>query len=321
MKRLLDRVGLSIVVATYNRSKLIKNLITYFDKEISFRCALDIELLIINNNSTDDTKDVIEKAKLAERDYEVNCVTEKNQGLSFARNKGISIAKHDWMLFLDDDALPSPDFFNNLLPHLKKNRSVSAFCCKVITHYRYIPSWFSANGPYQLPMMGTYDLGNRSRFLNLNDPPPIGSASILRKNIFQKYGYFDIRFGYNRRSKILIPGEDTRLTSTILKEGEPIYYVHNCLINHHPPSNKLDIRTLSKIYLGQGFLFGVEDREKCDCNVGLRISGIPAWYHKELASTLARSLYCGLSGNRTGFYYYYLYFLKIIGRYYGYIRA
>ena len=313
--------GISVIVCTFNRSELLKNLIRHFDLNVIVPKSIDLELLVVDNNSSDGTASLVQKERSRSREYYITYLMEKKQGLSFARNSGILAAKYDWTLFLDDDAIPCSNFFENLLVELRQKKNVSAFCCKVITRYRNIPDWYPIGGKYKLPLMGMYDLGDESRFLKSSDPPPIGSGIILKKIIFQKYGYFDHRFGYNQKRSFLVPGEDTRLTLAIIEKEEPFYYIGNCLINHFPPRNKLGIRTLSRIYFGQGFLFGIQDYEKHGTRAGLKVLKIPGWYIKELLSTSARSLNCRFRGDRTGFYFYYLHLLKILGRYWGYIQA
>jgi len=316
-----DKIGLSIIIATFNRFERIRHLIRHFDLEMIIPKSLVLELVVVDNNSTDDTALVVQNEGGKKRNYKINYILEKRQGLSFARNTGISVAEQDWVFFLDDDALPAVDFLDKLLLELKDKQSVSAFCCKVSTHFLNVPRWFPLSGRYKLPMMGNYNLGNQSRFLDINDPPPIGSGIILRKSIFQKYGYFDTRFGYNQRKIMLIPGEETHLVLTILNAGESFYYIHNCLINHFPDRIRLSIRTLSRIFMGQGYLFGIQDYEKREQNSGGYLFRIPTWYYKEIISTFIRSIYCLIKGDQSGFYYYYLHFLKIIGRYWGYFDA
>ena len=288
----MDRTRLSVIVCTYSRSKLINNLIEYFDRQIVIPPLLDLELVIVDNNSTDDTLTVVENQKKKTRNYELTYIFEENQGLSNARNLGISDARHNLLFFLDDDAFPAENFFNNMLDSIKENKTVIA--------------------------VGSYDMRTHSRFLNTDDPPPIGSGIILSKTIFEKYGYFDTRYGYNQKKRALIPGEDTELTQKILKDGTPFYYLHNCIVKHFPAQNKFEIKTLSRIYLGQGFLFGGRDRRNlCERNT---VFGLPDWYYKEFISTASRSIYCWLKGNRTGYFYYYLHFIKVIGRFWGYIK-
>ncbi|HCY45603.1 MAG TPA: capsular biosynthesis protein CpsI, partial [Flavobacteriales bacterium] len=63
----------------------------------------DVEVLVVNNNSSDATLQVCEKYK--DHIHNFHSVTETTQGLSFARNRAFKEAKSEWVYYLDDDAL------------------------------------------------------------------------------------------------------------------------------------------------------------------------------------------------------------------------
>jgi glucosyl-dolichyl phosphate glucuronosyltransferase len=66
------------------------------------------EVLVVNNNSTDDTQKVLEK--YVEKHDNYKCVIEKNQGLSFARNRAYKEANGEWIAYIDDDAYGKKDY-------------------------------------------------------------------------------------------------------------------------------------------------------------------------------------------------------------------
>jgi len=86
----------SIIIPTYNREKLIGSAIdSVIDQEFK-----DWELIIIDDGSTDSTKEVVEPYL---RDERVKYIFQKNAERSNARNNGISISKGDYICFLDSD--------------------------------------------------------------------------------------------------------------------------------------------------------------------------------------------------------------------------
>lgn len=315
------QIGVSFIIATFNRSHLVRNLINYFDSKMIIPGSLDLEIVFVDNNSSDATSAVIKTELEKDRDYQLRYVLEVRQGLSAARNRGIKTANNDFLFFLDDDALPAEDFLCNLFSQLSKRRHIAAFCCRVLSHYQNIPKWYPMSGRYRLPLMGMFDLGESSRLLGKDDPLPIGSSLILRKDLFERYGYFDTRFGYNKRKFFLTPGEDTSLTLSLINGGEKFLYIHNCIINHYPEKVRFTHKTLLRIYAGQGFHYGVTDYEQRHSNNDTLLARVPIWYHKEFASALIRSLYSLIKRERVAFYYYHLHFAKIVGRYFGYLRT
>ena len=78
------------------------------------------EVIVVDNNSKDHTKAVVEEAQRAWPllRYEF----EGAQGLSHARNHGIACARGDVILFTDDDVLPEPDWLETTLAGLESLR-------------------------------------------------------------------------------------------------------------------------------------------------------------------------------------------------------
>ena len=87
----------SIIIPTYNRASFIAKTI---DSVIQ-QSYTDWELIIIDDGSTDDTKDIVEGFKEGRISY----IWQENQERSAARNKGINASKGEWICFLDSDDL------------------------------------------------------------------------------------------------------------------------------------------------------------------------------------------------------------------------
>ena len=101
---------LSVVVCTYNREDYLKRCL-----ENIVNSTLDktlYEVLVIDNNSVDKTKEIVESfQKLAGN---ISYFQEHQQGLSFARNRAIREAKGKYLLYLDDDALVNAEGLEEL---------------------------------------------------------------------------------------------------------------------------------------------------------------------------------------------------------------
>lgn len=101
---------LSVVVPAYNVEKYIERCIESILKQTN----CEFELIIVDDGSTDRTLELAKK-------YESNCVsvlTQKNQGSGIARNKGLSIAKGDYVYFVDPDDIVVPGMFENVFYQL-----------------------------------------------------------------------------------------------------------------------------------------------------------------------------------------------------------
>ena len=100
----------SIIIPTYNNSDFLKKAISSVENQTE----KNYELIVIDNNSTDETSKIIQNCEVKNLIYEkIN-----NSGIiAKSRNLGIKISKGDWLIFLDSDDL----IYENKLYFLNKN--------------------------------------------------------------------------------------------------------------------------------------------------------------------------------------------------------
>ena len=98
----------SIVLPTFNRAKFIKNAIN----SVISQSFGDWELIIVDDGSTDNTKEIVKSFN----DPRINYIYQKNSERSTARNRGIKESKANWICFLDSDDI----FPDNRLSILNK---------------------------------------------------------------------------------------------------------------------------------------------------------------------------------------------------------
>jgi len=95
---------ISVIIPCYNVEDYIRECLdSVFTQTYQY-----LEVIVVNNNCTDSTIDIV-KSYTNEKDVSISIVTEERQGLSHARNAGITIAKGNWIQFLDADDLLLPD--------------------------------------------------------------------------------------------------------------------------------------------------------------------------------------------------------------------
>ena len=82
----------SVIIPTYNRGYIIDRAI----ESVQTQSYQNIELIVIDDGSTDNTQDILSK-------YDLISLKTKNSGVSAARNIGIEISSGDYICFLDSD--------------------------------------------------------------------------------------------------------------------------------------------------------------------------------------------------------------------------
>jgi glucosyl-dolichyl phosphate glucuronosyltransferase len=92
-------MDISVILCTYNRGELLANALESLHRQkVS---GISYELLIVDNNSSDHTKELVQR--FVNKDPHFRYIFETKQGLSHARNAGIAAAQADLLLFTDDD--------------------------------------------------------------------------------------------------------------------------------------------------------------------------------------------------------------------------
>ena len=94
-----SNISVSVVIPVYNAEKTI---ISCIESVLSQSYSVS-EIIIINDGSTDSTKDILENYLFSKRLNNVYLYNQINSGPSKARNYGIMLAKSEWIAFLDSD--------------------------------------------------------------------------------------------------------------------------------------------------------------------------------------------------------------------------
>ncbi len=108
----MDKV--SIIIPVYNAEKYLKQCL----ESILEQTYTNIEIIIINDGSTDNSKNIIEKYK--NEFSEIKIVNQANSGVSNSRNVGINISTGNYIMFVDSDDIIIKDYIEQLMSILKK---------------------------------------------------------------------------------------------------------------------------------------------------------------------------------------------------------
>ncbi len=170
---------ISVVIPTYNR----KDLVVEATQSILLQEPKNFEVVIIDDGSTDGTKEYIDSLKLP-----VIVISKKHGGISSARNEGIKYAKGEYIAFLDSDDVWLPTILKSQLEFLESNPHIPLV---------YTDQYIESNGEkLEKTRFSLSDTNHqeRSKF-NLTGfmkNPPIHISSVMvRKSIFDEIGLFN----------------------------------------------------------------------------------------------------------------------------------
>ena len=219
---------LSIVICTYNRAELLRFCLQSLVEQQGQ--SMDYEVLVINNNSSDNTNEVVGEFK-GKIDH-LKVFVETNQGLSYARNRGYKEAKGDWVFYLDDDAKAHKNLIALSLKIIQE-QNYECFGGLYLPWYKYgQPKWFkdsyaSNKKPFEVPTVLVGDM-------HLS-----GGIFYVKRDLLNKLNGFSTELGMT--GKVVAYGEETELQLRIRKMGLDTVYIPDLKIDHLVPEYKLNV--------------------------------------------------------------------------------
>lgn len=112
-------IALSVIIPAYNAKEHIGRALASL---LAQGCP-ELEIIVVDDGSRDGTGDIVREIMASEPEAKVVLHSQRNAGVSAARNVGVDKAKGAYILFLDADDSVSTDLVANLLPLLRENRA------------------------------------------------------------------------------------------------------------------------------------------------------------------------------------------------------
>lgn len=219
---------ISAVVCTYNRADRLADALRSLCEQ-TLDPAL-YEVIVVDNNSTDDTGGVVESFAACGVRY----VLETRQGLGYARNRGWQEARGQYVGYLDDDARADPALLERVLGLLRAADSRPLCVGGVILPYytSQKPEWF--RDEYELRTWGA-----AARHLERGESFS-GSNMFWRREVLEKYGGFPVDRGVT--GDLLAVGEETGLFQRIwqAEEAPTFLYSPDLVVYHWVDPIKMD---------------------------------------------------------------------------------
>ena len=202
----------SAVVPTYNRGYIIGEAVA----SVLNQSYADVEVIVVDDASTDDTREVVEKFKSEKVRYIRH---ERNRGCSAAYNTGITAATGQLVGILDSDDAWKPDYLQKLVGFLEEHPEADIVFCDTEIHggEERIPSLMALMKSFPRLLQanpGAYEYIFTARQMHmclLEEVPIKPSAVVIRRELFDKAGIFDEARPSGGESAPLVPFTDWEL--------------------------------------------------------------------------------------------------------------
>lgn len=179
----------SIIIPTYNRAALVRRAV----ESVLQQSVEDIEVIVVDDGSTDRTKETIESIAVASR-CPIRYIWKPNGGCASARNVGLREATGDAFIFLDSDDVFSPQAISSLVKVLQESGADFVYSPAIEvfsdgTQHLNLP--VSAARPDELAAAHFFDQNVRN------------GAVLFRSHVVDTAGYVDESLQYNEDSDFL----------------------------------------------------------------------------------------------------------------------
>jgi glycosyltransferase involved in cell wall biosynthesis len=231
-----------VIVCTHNRAHRLEQTLNSL-QQMTVPFDLPWELIIVDNNSSDNTKKVIDNF-INKSSLKIKYVFERNQGLSHARNMGIQEASGNIIAFTDDDCIVDRYWITSISKEFHADESIVGIGGRVLL-YNKMDRPISIRISEERATISSTD-----RIFKLM----IGCNMAIARPVFDEIGLFDTDFGAGTR---FASTEDLDFLYRVYKRGLKLIYSPDVLIYHnHGRRNEAQIRSLIKGYaVGRGAFY------------------------------------------------------------------
>jgi glycosyltransferase involved in cell wall biosynthesis len=284
--------AVSILICTYNRARLLREtLMALRGLDLPPDCT--VEILIVDNNSTDNTRLVVDEAA-ATSPMPIVYLRETRQGKSFALNTGLTHAHGDVIALTDDDVLPAAEWLTRIVTVFRE-RDVTFVFGKVLPRWGKVP-------PPELLTSRAQDIWGPLAIVDYGDEPvpyladslgqrlPIGANLAFSRSALLAIGGWRTDLG--KVNNTLISGEDHEIFMRLRRQG--LYRGHYELaasVRHYVPASRLTRKYFRQWFYWHGktkALMLADLYPDLDLQRVPRIAGVPRFIYRQAISQLWR---------------------------------
>lgn len=260
---------LTVAICTWNRAKLLHRALNSFTTQRNLQGAT-WELLVVNNNCTDETDTVISGFNSL---LPIRVLHEHRPGLSHARNAAIAAAAGDYIVWTDDDVVVCAKWLSAYTTAFQNWPDHVVFGGPIRPEFEGRPPkwllsvWSDVQHAYAIRDVSRAE----GEHLIVGGKLPFGANFAIRSDV-QRLHPYDANLGKNPSHPSLV-GEETKVINSILNDGHPGRWVPDAVVDHWVPRSRQSTHYIRNYWKGHGMVSAMaEDFSGHSC-----LFGIPRW--------------------------------------------
>jgi glycosyltransferase involved in cell wall biosynthesis len=240
--------GVTVIICCYNSGARIRPTLQHIARQ-KLPDGMDVQLIIVDNACTDDTIDIAKETWAGLNPYIINLtiIREITPGLSNARKRGTSCARHDYIVFCDDDNWLDENYLAIVYDFFTHNPDVvivGGFGQAVFDDQAVVPSWFDN-------FKQNYATGKQADSSNNMMSTVYGAGLAIQKKLMLDPRFIaSPHFLDDRKATKLTAGGDSELCLKARLLGYRIGYLEDLKFKHYIPSSRLSWAYFKELHRG-----------------------------------------------------------------------
>jgi glycosyltransferase involved in cell wall biosynthesis len=278
-------MNVTVAICTWNRAKLLDQTLTQM-RNLRIPEGVSWELLVVNNNCTDDTDAVIARHAGA---LPIRRLLETKQGHSHARNCAVEHARGDLLIWTDDDVLAPSEWLAEYLCAAKQYPDAVYFGGPIRPWWETPPPRWARRNLRRVAMSwALLDHGSEVRPLQ-NSESVFGANMAFRMSVLTRYR-FDPNCGRVRDD--LMSGDEYSVIGRLRQEGGYGIWVGRAPVEHFVLADRVSVKYLRKFYRVHSYQVNTSLPE----DNSPRLFGVPRWLLWKYWKTAAREKLWWITG-------------------------
>lgn len=233
---------LELVICTYNNAAMLEGALAAIAQQHTHTDSWGV--LVVNNNCTDDTAGVVERAMEQGKIPNLRMVIEPIQGLTPARLCGVQQTTAPWVAFVDDDCFLHPNWLAEAAQFAAHHPDCGAFGGRVTLEWETPPPPYVMNFKYSF---AEQELGSEAKPVSWL----VGAGMVINRAALEAVGWLDHQLLADRVGKKLVSGGDMEIALR-LAARYPLWYNPACQLFHQISAQRTRYEYLLKINYGLG---------------------------------------------------------------------
>jgi glycosyltransferase involved in cell wall biosynthesis len=241
-------LDISVLICTYNRARLLRRTLEGV-ASLAIPPGTRWEVVVVDNNCTDDTADVVSAYSSDPRIPVVRYLREPRQGIAHARRRAFRESRGELLVCADDDCLLAQDWIEQAARFMREHPSAGYVGGRNVIVWELPPDFVA---DLYGESLARQDLGDQTIELPSGRRCLVGAGFAVRRNAIVSSRWLECGVLVGRCGDRLGAGEDAEIFFRIRNAGWQCWYTPSLVLSHLIPQSRTTLPYLQRLHRGFG---------------------------------------------------------------------